>query len=205
MRVLLLDNYDSFTYNLFHYLEQCVDQVVVERNDEISLEEVGRFEGIVLSPGPGLPEDAGIMPQLIRTYAPTIPIFGVCLGLQAIGEAYGAKLKNLNQPLHGVAVEVVVVDASDPIFNRMPARFPTGRYHSWVVNASTLPPVLHLTATDSDGNVMALRHRDFPLCGVQFHPESLLTPNGLQIIRNWVADAVEFRDRSTFTSASTFR
>lgn len=205
MRVLLLDNYDSFTYNLFHYLEQCVDQVVVERNDEISLEEVGRFEGIVLSPGPGLPEDAGIMPQLIRTYAPTIPIFGVCLGLQAIGEAYGAKLKNLNQPLHGVAVEVVVVDASDPIFNRMPARFPTGRYHSWVVNARTLPPVLHLTATDSDGNVMALRHRDFPLCGVQFHPESLLTPNGLQIIRNWVADAADFRNRSMFTSASTFR
>lgn len=205
MRVLLLDNYDSFTYNLFHYLEQCVDQVLVARNDEISLEDVGRFEGIVLSPGPGLPEDAGIMPQLIRTYAPTIPIFGVCLGLQAIGEAYGAKLKNLNQPLHGVAVEVVVVDASDPIFDRMPARFPTGRYHSWVVNARTLPPVLHLTATDSDGNVMALRHRDFPLCGVQFHPESLLTPNGLQIIRNWVADAVDFRDRSTFTSASTFR
>jgi anthranilate synthase component 2 len=189
VRILLLDNYDSFTYNLFHYLEQCADTVVVARNDEISIEDAGEYDGIVLSPGPGLPKDAGIMPELIRTYSPTKPILGVCLGMQAIGEAFGAGLRNLAHPLHGVDVPITVCDTSEPLFQGLPARLSTGRYHSWVVDRATMPDVLRITATDDHGELMALRHTAFPVCGVQFHPESLLTPHGMTMIRNWVADA----------------
>lgn len=186
MRVLLLDNYDSFTFNLYHYLEQLVDEIEVHRNDTIALAEVNKFDAVVLSPGPGLPSESGIMPDLIKRYAPHKPILGVCLGLQAIGEAYGASLYNLPFPLHGVAEPTLVIDPNEPIFANLPNQFPTGRYHSWVVDSKTVPPCLHITATDLQGHVMALRHKEHPLCGVQFHPESILTPHGFTMLENWV-------------------
>lgn len=186
MKVLILDNYDSFTYNLVHYVEQFCDEVTVKRNDEISLEEVDEFDAIILSPGPGLPEDAGIMPALIKQYASTKKILGVCLGHQAIGEAFGAKLKNLNQVHHGVAIPVSITDSNELLFKGIPSKLDTGRYHSWVIDKDTIPSDLTITATDDEGEVMAIRHKEFDVCGVQFHPESLLTPDGLQIIKNWV-------------------
>ena len=168
-----------------HYVEQFCDDVTVKRNDEITLEEVGAYDAIVLSPGPGLPKHAGIMPELIKRYAPTKKILGVCLGHQAIGEAFGASLKNLNQVHHGVAIPVKVIEY-DKLFAELPARIDTGRYHSWVIDKATVPSELVITATDDEGEVMAIRHRQFDVCGVQFHPESLLTPNGLKVIENWV-------------------
>ncbi|MFM1874283.1 MAG: hypothetical protein RL266_20 [Bacteroidota bacterium] len=185
MRTLILDNYDSFTFNLVHYVEQFCNDVTVIRNDAVALSEVEAFDAIVLSPGPGLPKDAGIMPQLIQHYAPTKKILGVCLGHQAIGEAFGASLKNLNQVHHGVAIPVNIVQ-EDLLFKGIPKRFETGRYHSWVIDKETVPSVLRVTSTDDEGEVMAIRHRTFNVCGVQFHPESLLTPEGLKIIGNWV-------------------
>jgi anthranilate synthase component 2 len=185
LRTLILDNYDSFTFNLVHYVEQFCNDVTVIRNDAVALSEVEAFDAIVLSPGPGLPKDAGIMPQLIQHYAPTKKILGVCLGHQAIGEAFGASLKNLNQVHHGVAIPVNIVQ-EDLLFKGIPKRFETGRYHSWVIDKETVPSVLRVTSTDDEGEVMAIRHRTFNVCGVQFHPESLLTPEGLKIIGNWV-------------------
>ena len=186
MKILILDNYDSFTFNLVHYVEQFCDDLTVKRNDEITLDEVDLYDAIVLSPGPGLPQDAGIMPELILKYAPTKKILGVCLGHQTIGEAFGAKLKNLNQVHHGVAIPINVTDSSDCLFQEVPARIDTGRYHSWVIDKDTILSEIRITASDHDDEVMAIRHKDFDVCGVQFHPESLLTPNGLQIIKNWV-------------------
>jgi anthranilate synthase component 2 len=186
MKILILDNYDSFTYNLLHYVEQCCDDVTVRRNDAITLQEIGQFDTIILSPGPGLPKDAGIMPELILHYASSKRILGVCLGHQAIGEAFGARLKNLNTVLHGVAVPVQVTKANEPLFRGLPLEFPTGRYHSWVIDKATVPDELEVTATDTQGEVMAVRHSHFDVCGVQFHPESLLTPDGLAMVRNWV-------------------
>lgn len=185
LKILILDNYDSFTFNLVHYVEQFCDDVTVKRNDELTLSEVEGFDAIVLSPGPGLPKDAGIMPQLIKHYAPTKKILGVCLGHQAIGEAFGASLKNLNQVHHGVAIPVKVIE-DDKLFAELPERIDTGRYHSWVIDKTTIPTELVITATDDEGEVMAIRHKQFDVCGVQFHPESLLTPNGLKVIENWV-------------------
>lgn len=185
VRVLILDNYDSFTYNLVHYVEQFCDDVTVRRNDAISLEEVDAFDSIVLSPGPGLPKDAGIMPGLIDRYSPTKRILGICLGHQAIGEAFGARLKNLARVHHGEMVPITVTDVHEPLFKGLPSRIDTGRYHSWVIERDSLPPELAVTALDDEGEVMAIRHRQFDVCGVQFHPESLLTPDGLSIIRNW--------------------
>lgn len=186
MRVLLLDNLDSFTYNLYHYLEQCCEEVVVRRNDALELHEVDAFDGVVLSPGPGLPAEAGIMPRLIERFAPEKPILGVCLGHQAIAQEFGAHLKNLQQVHHGVAIPITVTDSADSIFRDLPRTFPTGRYHSWVVERATLPAVLCVTAVDAEGEVMALRHREFNVCGLQFHPESLLTPHGISMVENWV-------------------
>lgn len=186
MKMLILDNYDSFTFNLVHYVEQFVDAVEVKRNDEASIEEIENYDAIVLSPGPGLPKDAGIMPELIGRYASTKKILGVCLGHQAIAEHFGGKLINLNEVLHGVAVPIEVVDASEPMFNQLPRNFKTGRYHSWSVAEEEFPEMLKVTATDRNGNVMALRHREYDVSGVQFHPESLLTEHGLQMIKNWV-------------------
>lgn len=185
MRILILDNYDSFTFNLVHYVEQFCDDVTVKRNDEILLSEVDAFDAIILSPGPGLPKDAGIMPELIKRYAPTKKILGVCLGHQAIGEAFGSRLKNLAKVHHGVAISIEVCDSSEPLFQNIPSKIETGRYHSWVIDKQTIPSELIITATDDEGEIMALRHVKFDVCGVQFHPESLLTPEGLKIIGNW--------------------
>jgi anthranilate synthase component 2 len=187
MKTLILDNYDSFTFNLVHYVEQFCDDITVKRNDEISLDEVETFDAIILSPGPGLPAKAGIMPELIKRFAPTKKILGVCLGHQAIGEGFGASLKNLNQVHHGVAIPINVIEKTEPLFTNVPHRIDTGRYHSWVIDKNTIPSELKITATDDDGEVMAIRHKLFDVCGVQFHPESLLTPNGLKVIENWVS------------------
>jgi anthranilate synthase component 2 len=185
VKILILDNYDSFTFNLVHYVEQFCDDVTVKRNDEITLSEVEAFDAIILSPGPGLPKDAGIMLNLIGRYAETKKILGVCLGHQAIGEAFGSKLKNLNKVHHGVAIPIEIIDDAESLFRGIPSRIETGRYHSWVIDNATVSEALTVTATDEDGEIMAIRHRQYDVCGVQFHPESLLTPNGLQIVENW--------------------
>lgn len=169
-----------------HYVEQFCDDVTVKRNDEIALNEVEVYDAIVLSPGPGLPSKAGIMPQLIREFAPTKKILGVCLGHQAIGEAFGAQLKNLNKVHHGVAIPIQITDSKEPLFKNIPSEIETGRYHSWVIDKETIPSDLQVTAIDTKGEVMAIRHKHYNVCGVQFHPESLLTPNGLQVIENWI-------------------
>jgi anthranilate synthase component 2 len=184
--LLLLDNYDSFTWNLRHYLAEFTnEEVVVCRNDEISLEEVGKFSRVVLSPGPGLPAEAGIMLPLIRTYAGTMPMLGVCLGHQAIAEAFGGKLRRLDQVLHGVA-RTVSIQQEDHLFEGIDKVFTTGRYHSWVPDESTFPKTLKVLAVGDDGSVMALKHAQYPVYGVQYHPESVMTPSGKQLIANWL-------------------
>lgn len=186
MKILLLDNYDSFTYNLLHILKEMGADVEVHRNDKIALEDVAHFDKILLSPGPGIPEEAGILLPLIRRYAPEKSILGVCLGEQAIGEAFGAKLLNLQEVHHGVASEIRVI-ADEPLFRRMGERFMAGRYHSWVVSREDFPSCLEITAeTSEDGEIMALRHREYDVRGIQFHPESVLTPEGRRILENWI-------------------
>jgi anthranilate synthase component II len=187
MKILMLDNYDSFTYNLVHYLEGVDEniEVKVKRNDKISLEEVARFDAIVLSPGPGLPKDAGIMPELIKQYSPSIPILGVCLGHQAIGEAFGSTLKNLDTVYHGLGMSTSVIE-KDMLFENLPQQFITGRYHSWVIDKDQLGSELVAIATDDNGEIMALKHKAYNVRGVQFHPESILTEYGKDIIKNWV-------------------
>ena len=186
MKILLLDNYDSFTYNLLHILKELGADVEVHRNDKIALEDVARFDKILLSPGPGIPEEAGILLPLIRRYAPEKSILGVCLGEQAIGEAFGAKLLNLQEVHHGVASEIRVI-ADEPLFRGMGERFMAGRYHSWVVSKEDFPECLEITAVDTRNNrIMGLRHRHYDVRGIQFHPESVLTPQGKTIIRNWL-------------------
>lgn len=171
MKILLLDNYDSFTYNLLHIVKELGAQVEVRRNDQITLDEVERFDKILLSPGPGIPEEAGILLPLIRRYAPTKSILGVCLGEQAIGEAFGAKLVNLTEVYHGISSDIQIV-ANDPLFEGLPRRFQAGRYHSWVVSREQFPDCLEVTAVDTEKNyIMALRHRTYDVRGIQFHPE----------------------------------
>ncbi len=182
--ILVIDNYDSFTYNLVHYLEDLGCEVVVKRNDQLTIEEVGAYDKIVLSPGPGIPNEAGLLKEIIKTYAPTKKIFGVCLGQQAIGEVFGATLENLDQVYHGIATQINIVK-DDAIFEGMPKEIEVGRYHSWVVNPN-LPEVLEATSFDENGQVMSLRHKQYDVCGVQFHPESVLTPQGQQILKNWL-------------------
>ena len=185
MRVLLLDNYDSFTYNLRHILLELGVDTDVRRNDKISLEEVGGYDKILLSPGPGIPSEAGILLPLIKRYAPVKSILGVCLGEQAIGEVFGAKLLNLTDVYHGVCSDIRVL-ANDPLFEGLTSGFRAGRYHSWVVAKEELPECLEITAVDADGgHIMGLRHRLYDVRGVQFHPESVLTPQGKKIIENW--------------------
>ncbi|RAJ02653.1 anthranilate synthase component 2 [Chitinophaga skermanii] len=187
MNILVFDNYDSFTYNLVHLVEKIIDgKVTVYRNDEIDLDKVDEFDKIILSPGPGIPNEAGLLLPLIKRYAPTKSIFGVCLGQQAIGEAFGASLTNLSEVYHGVATPVNITSRSGELFNGLPDEIEVGRYHSWVVDEKTLPAELEITARDENGFIMALQHREYDVCGVQFHPESVLTPEGEQIIRNWL-------------------
>lgn len=186
MKILVFDNYDSFTYNLVHYIEQLTDvSVDVHRNDQISLEAIGAYDKILLSPGPGVPSESGLLLDLIKTYHQNKSIFGVCLGMQAIGEAFGGHLLNLSQVFHGVATPVNVI-AEDYTFNELPKTLNVGRYHSWVVSKDTLPKELQITAIDETGEIMALRHTKYDVGGVQFHPESILTENGLQMIKNWL-------------------
>lgn len=188
MKLLLLDNYDSFTYNLLHVVKELgAADVVVACNDRIDLEEVEAFDRIILSPGPGVPEEAGMLLPVIRRYAPTKSILGVCLGHQAIGEAFGARLENLREVYHGMQTPVTLT-GSDRIFEGMGRVFPVGRYHSWVVARKGFPDCLEITAESKEGHIMALRHREYDVHGIQFHPESVMTPQGKDIIRNFLTD-----------------
>ncbi|WP_413997789.1 anthranilate synthase component II [Flavobacterium sp. W1B] len=184
-KIVVIDNYDSFTYNLVHYLEDLNCQVTVYRNDEFDIDEIANFDKILLSPGPGIPDEAGLLKDVIRKYAPTKSIFGVCLGQQAIGEVFGGTLSNLDKVYHGVATMVKTVVDDELLFEGLANEFEVGRYHSWVVDAN-LPDVLEATSFDENGQVMSLRHRTFDVRGVQFHPESVLTPNGKKMLENWV-------------------
>jgi anthranilate synthase component 2 len=185
MNVLILDNYDSFTYNLVHYIEEELgEKVDVYRNDQITLDAVADYDLIVLSPGPGLPAQAGIMPELIKRYAADKVIFGVCLGHQAIGEAFGSKLHNLAEVHHGIETDMQRTLDDDVIFENVPQQFRAGRYHSWVIDPATLSDELEITATDPVGGIMAMRHREYPLFSVQFHPESIMTEHGRLMIKN---------------------
>ncbi|MBL7815896.1 MAG: aminodeoxychorismate/anthranilate synthase component II [Saprospiraceae bacterium] len=187
MKILVLDNYDSFTYNLVQYITELVGETPsVFRNDKISLEAVDEYDCIILSPGPGLPSEAGIMPELIKKYAPTKRIFGVCLGQQAIGEAFGGELYNLPKVYHGIATPVKVVDKNEAIFKNVPSEIMVGRYHSWAVVKETLPAELKVTAVDTEGVIMALSHVEYDVKGVQFHPESIMTDYGKQILRDFL-------------------
>lgn len=186
MKILLLDNYDSFTFNLVHIVKELGYEIDVVRNDKIALEAVDAYDKILLSPGPGIPEEAGILLPLIERYAPTKSILGVCLGEQAIGQVFGAKLINLQEVYHGIS-SVIDVVADEPLFKGMGNPFMGGRYHSWVVDPENLPECLEVTAIERESRqIMALRHKEYDVKGIQFHPESVLTPNGKTIIENWL-------------------
>jgi len=185
MKVLVIDNYDSFTYNLVHYLEDLNCDVTVVRNDKLDLEDVSPFDKIVLSPGPGIPDEAGLLKAIIKTYAPTKSILGVCLGQQAIGEVFGGTIINLDEVYHGVATNITITVSDESLFDGLDKTIEVGRYHSWVVDTN-LPDELEATSFDENGQVMSLRHKSYNVKGVQFHPESVLTPNGKQILNNWV-------------------
>jgi anthranilate synthase component 2 len=191
MKILVFDNYDSFTYNLVHLVEKIVhEKVDVFRNDKIALEEIAKYDKIILSPGPGIPEEAGLLLQLIKEYAPTKSMLGVCLGHQAIGEAFGGTLINLSTVYHGVATPIKVkagVSQEVPqLFKGLPNEIKVGRYHSWIISDDNFPEELEVTARDEHGYIMALQHKKYDLQGVQFHPESVLTPDGEAIMRNWL-------------------
>lgn len=185
MKILVIDNYDSFTYNLVHYLEDLDCEVTVYRNDEFAIDDIAHFDKILLSPGPGIPEEAGLLKAVIEKYGPTKSIFGVCLGQQAIGEVYGGTLSNLDKVYHGIATNVKTVVDDELLFQGLGNEFEVGRYHSWVVNTD-LPDVLEATSFDENGQIMSLRHKTYDVRGVQFHPESVLTPNGKRMLENWV-------------------
>lgn len=187
MKILVFDNYDSFTYNLVHLVEKIIHgKVDVYRNDEITLEKVNEYDKIILSPGPGIPSEAGLLLPLIKEYAPVKSILGVCLGHQAIGESFGASLINLETVYHGIATPVSISEKQTGILKGLKEREEVGRYHSWIVDKKTLPDELEITATDDNGFIMAMQHKKYDVQGVQFHPESVLTPCGEQIMRNWL-------------------
>jgi len=188
MKILVLDNYDSFTYNLVHLIRELGygEHMDIFRNDDLDIEAVAKYDKILLSPGPGIPSEAGIMPELIKRYAPTKHIFGVCLGHQGIAEAFGAKLYNLSVVLHGIGTTVNVLDESDALFEGMPESFQIGRYHSWAVKPTSLNGQLEILAEDEDGEVMAIRHTRYCVYGVQFHPESVITDHGKRMLKNWL-------------------
>jgi anthranilate synthase component 2 len=188
MNILVLDNYDSFTYNLVHLLRELGHgaSLAVIRNDQLTLDAVDAYAAVLLSPGPGLPAEAGLMPQIIARYAPSKRFLGVCLGHQGLAESFGATLYNLPEVLHGVATAAQVVVPEERLFAGLPTRFQVGRYHSWAVSPKSVPPELEVTARDDDGQILALRHRDFDVRGVQFHPESILTEHGARMLANWL-------------------
>ena len=203
MKTVIIDNYDSFTYNLAHLVKELGAEVDVLRNDKFELEELEKYDKIILSPGPDIPEEAGLLLEVIRTYAGRKPILGVCLGEQAIGQAFGGKLTNLSEVFHGIQTNIVISDEglvisdellitnhspliTDYIFSGLPTEIPVGRYHSWVVDTDGFPEELVITAISSEGQIMALKHREYDVHGIQFHPESVLTPDGKQIVGNWL-------------------
>ncbi len=193
MKILVLDNYDSFTYNLVQYLQEISEHdIQVLRNDALTVEEVDQYDCIILSPGPGLPEEAGIMPALIKHYASTKAILGVCLGHQAITETFGGSLTNLSKVYHGLSTPIQVVEPMDELFQDIPPTFEAGRYHSWVSNKADFPEDLRVTAVDENGMIMALTHRAFCVKGVQFHPESVMTPEGKKMLSNFLKIAEKF-------------
>ena len=185
-KILVIDNYDSFTYNLGHYLEALDCEVTVMRNDEFDIEDVAPFNKILLSPGPGVPSGAGLLKELIRIYAPDKSILGVCLGQQAIGEVFGGSLINLDKVYHGVAANITVTVDDEPLYDGIGKHLTVGRYHSWSVDPSTLPDCLEITSIDENSHIMSLRHKVHDVRGVQYHPESVLTPEGKKILENWV-------------------
>lgn len=184
-KIIIIDNYDSFTYNLVHYLEDLNAEVTVFRNDEFELNELEKFDKILLSPGPGIPEEAGLLLEVIKKYAATKSILGICLGQQAIGEVFGGSLINLDKVYHGVASKVKI-KLEDSLFNNLPNEFEVGRYHSWVINPDDFPDALEITSEDENGEIMSIRHKTFDIKGVQYHPESILTPHGKKILENWL-------------------
>jgi len=191
MKILVFDNYDSFTYNLVHLVEKIThEKVDVYRNDKIPMEKVKEYDKIILSPGPGIPEEAGLLLPLIKEYASSKSILGVCLGHQAIGQAFGGELINLSSVFHGVATKIEVRSqesgVGSPLFNGLPSELEVGRYHSWVVSKENFPDVLEITAEDETGMIMGLQHKTYDVQGVQFHPESVLTPMGEEIMKNWL-------------------
>lgn len=185
MNIAIIDNYDSFTYNLSHLAKQAGAQVTVLRNDRFALDELEVYDKLILSPGPGIPSEAGLLLDVIRQYAGRKPMLGVCLGEQAIGEAFGGRLINLSEVYHGVQTPVRIT-ADDYLFHSLPLEIEVGRYHSWVVDNHQLPPCLEVTALSREGQIMALRHRDYDIRGIQFHPESVLTPQGAILMQNWI-------------------
>ena len=185
MKIVIIDNYDSFTYNLSHLVKEMGADVTVFRNDQFSLDSLEAFDKIILSPGPGIPSEAGLLLDVIRTYAGKKPMLGVCLGHQAIGEAFGGRLENLSDVFHGVATPCHIT-ADSPLFQGLAKDITIGRYHSWVVSREAFPECLEITAVSDEGQVMALQHRQLPIYGIQFHPESVLTPEGKEIIKNYI-------------------
>jgi anthranilate synthase component II len=185
-RILIIDNYDSFTYNLVHYVNEFEHQTDVYRNDKIELERIEEYDGILISPGPGIPSEAGQLLEIIERYKDTKRIFGVCLGLQAIAEVFGGSLLNTEKVYHGVATNINVLEPGHYLFENLPSRFQGGRYHSWVVRKETVPDCLRIDAVDDEQFIMAMSHLELDVCGVQFHPESILTPDGKQIVFNWL-------------------
>lgn len=187
-KILIIDNYDSFTYNLVHLVNEIGMQCDVWRNDQFAIEDVDAYNKIILSPGPGIPSEAGLLLDVIEKYAPTKSIFGVCLGQQAIAEVFGGKLYNLKQPMHGIATPIKVTDETEKLFLDLPQVFNVGRYHSWVVDEKAIPDVLTVTAIDEvDNSAMAIRHKEYDVRGVQFHPESILTEYGKEMMKNWLS------------------
>jgi len=184
-KILVIDNYDSFTYNLVHYLHDMDCDVTVKRNDKLTLKEVDSFDKILLSPGPGIPDEAGLLKQIIKKYAATKSILGICLGQQAIAEVFGGEIENLNEVYHGVSSEIERVNDDTILYKNLPKKMEVGRYHSWVVKKN-LPDELLVTSLDKNGEIMSLRHKKYDVRSVQYHPESILTPNGKQILQNWV-------------------
>jgi anthranilate synthase component 2 len=187
MKLAVIDNYDSFTFNLVHYFEDLGASVTVFRNDEFELKELDAFDKIVLSPGPGLPNEAGLLKEVIQTYATTKSILGICLGLQAIGEVFGGTLINLEKVYHGVTSKIKIIE-EDSIFKNMPDQIEVGRYHSWVISNDNFPPNLIITSVDENKQIMSVKHSHFDVRGVQFHPESILTPFGKKILKNWLSN-----------------
>ncbi|GHB89091.1 anthranilate synthase component II [Persicitalea jodogahamensis] len=186
MKILVLDNYDSFTYNLVYILRELHDRVDVVRNDKITLEAVADYDKILLSPGPGIPSEAGIMQDLVRQYAPSKSILGICLGHQGIGEVFGGALENMTDVLHGISDQNIVTDPTERLFKGLPPQFSVGRYHSWTVVPETVPDTMTITALDDKGRVMGLSHKQFDVRGLQFHPESVLTEYGKEMLQNWL-------------------